>query len=103
MSREGWKGKSLEKQKISLQAQYCATEESLSLSVLYEVCLHKGLLERNVSIDPRSRSISFIPFFDGAYISFQDLKGPDSINQIIEDTNKLIYPYSFEQKEIEPN
>lgn len=103
MSREGWEGKTLEKKKISLQSQYCATEESRGLLVLYEVCLRKGLLDRNVSLDTRARCISFIPFFDGAYISFEDLEGPDCIDQIIEDTNKLIYPYSFEQKEIAPD
>lgn len=102
MSRDSFVGKSLEKQKISLQSQYCATEESRSLNVLYEVCLRKGLLNREATFRRNSRNISFIPFFDGAYVYFEGLKGDFEITQILEDTNELIAPYTFELKEIKP-
>jgi hypothetical protein len=103
MTRKDVKEKSLEKQKVSLQFHYCATEESRSLKVLYEVCLKKGVLSREAVLDSQTRSISFIPFNDGAYIKFPDLKGRFEVDQILKDTNKLIYPYSFELKDIEEN
>ncbi len=102
ISRKSFQGKDIERQKISLQAQYCATEESKSLYVLYEVCIQKGLLNKETTLNRKARNISFIPFFDGAYVSFEDLKDELEVNQILEDTNELIYPYSFELKEIEP-
>lgn len=101
MTRESFKGKSYNKQKISLQSQYCATEESKSLYVLYEVCIRKGLLNRNTLSNIKGRNLSFIPFFDGAYVNFENLD-EDGVNQIIEDTNKLIFPYSFVLKSVEP-
>lgn len=101
MSREGFANKSLEKQKVSLQAIYCATEESKSLRVLYEVCLQKGLLNRDATLNRKVRTISFIPFFDGAYIKFDKLT-EDGVRQILEDVNELIAPYCFELKTINP-
>lgn len=102
MSRESFKGKSLERQKISLQAQYCASEESRCLEVLYEVCLHKGNLDRNVALNKTMRNISFIPFFDGAYIYFNNLSKKSEVQQILDDTNELISPNSFELKDMKP-
>lgn len=46
MSRDSFKGKTLGKQKVSLQSQFCASEESRCLEILYEVCLHKGNLSQ---------------------------------------------------------
>lgn len=100
-SREGYFDKSLEKRKISLQAQYCASEESASLKILYEVCIRKGLLDRKVSLNGK-RCLSFIPFFDGAYIKFNELESEDEVNQILTDVNDIIFPYSFELKKISP-
>lgn len=102
MTRESFKGKDVARQKISLQAQYCASEESESLKVLYEVCLHKGRLDREASLHKASDSICFIPFFDGAYVHFEGLTLESEIQQILHDTNFLIYPYQFELKKIEP-
>lgn len=102
MTRESFSKENLEKQKISLQAQYCATEESRSLYVLYEVCIQKGLLSREATLNRKSRCISFIPFFDGAYVSFDDLQDVSEVEQILKETNELIAPYSFDQKEMEP-
>jgi len=101
-TRESFKNKTPEQQKVSLQSQYCATEESRSLKVLYEVCLKKGLLNREVTLNTTAKSIFFIPFFDGAYIKFDDLKKVSEVEQIIRDTNELINPYTFELKAIEP-
>lgn len=102
MSRDSFKNKDVERQKVSLQAQYCATEESRSLYILYEVCIQKGLLNRDATLNRKVKNISFIPFFDGAYVSFENLRNLSEVKQILEDTNELIYPYSFEVKEIEP-
>jgi len=102
MSRDSFKDKPLEKQKVSLQAQFCASEESRSLYILYEVCIKKGLLNRDATLNRKARNISFIPFFDGAYVSFEDLKHLSEVKQILDDTNELISPYSFEVKPLEP-
>jgi hypothetical protein len=103
MSRDSYKSKNVERQKVSLQAQYCATEESKSLMVLYEVCIQKGLLDKEVTLNKKVRNISFIPFFDGAYVKFDGLNNVSEVEQIIKDTNELVYPYSFELKDIEPD
>lgn len=102
MSRDSFKEKTLEKQKISLQSQYCASEESWCVEILFEVCLHKGNLTREVTLNKASRNISFIPFFDGAYIHFEGLKHKSEVSQILIDTNEFIYPNKFVLKEFEP-
>jgi hypothetical protein len=102
MSRDSFKEKTIEKQKVSLQAQYCGSEESWCLEILYEVCLHKGNLNRDVTLNKSTRNISFIPFFDGAYLLFEDLKHKSEVSQILTDTNEFIYPNEFVLKEFEP-
>lgn len=102
LTRESFKKRNLEQQKISLQSHFCTTEESKSLSVLREVCLHKGKLDREATLNKKARNISFIPFFDGAYVNFDGLSFKSQVEEILKDTNDLIAPYAFDLKKIQP-
>jgi len=102
LTRESFNKRTLDQQKVSLQSHYCTTEESKCLDILREVCLQKGLLDREAKLSKESRNLSFIPFFDGAYISFNSLKRKVEVESIVADTNDLIAPYVFEVKDIKP-
>lgn len=102
LTRESFKKKNPNQLAVSLQSHFCTSEESKCLEVLREVCLQKGLLDRDAKLSKDSRNLSFIPFFDGAYISFASLKRVKEVEEIIADTNELIAPYRFEVKEIKP-
>ena len=102
LTRESFVKRGLEQRKVSLQSHYCTSEESKCLHVLREVCLHKGKLDNIAKLSKNTRNLSFIPFFDGAYIYFDILSSKEQVQQIIDDTNKLIAPYVFELKSIEP-
>lgn len=102
LTRESFMKRNLAQQKISLQSHYCTTEESKCLEILREVCLHKGLLDKESKLTKKARNLSFIPFFDGAYVSFSSLLTEKQIESILKDTNDLIAPYSFELKKIKP-
>lgn len=102
LTRESFMKRNLDQQKVSLQSHYCTSEESKCLDILREVCLHKGLLDRKAKLSKESRNLSFIPFFDGAYITFDSLTRLEEVESIIADTNNLIAPYIFEVKNIQP-
>lgn len=78
------------------------TEESKCLYILREVCLHKGLLDEEATLSKHSRNLSFISFSDGAYIAFSSLENKDQVTEILNETNQLIAPYTFELKPIVP-
>lgn len=102
LTRESFNKKNLNQQKVSLQSHFCTTEESKCLEILREVCINRGLLDRKAKLSKESRNLSFIPFFDGAYVSFPFLLRKEQVQYILTDTNDLIAPYIFELKEIQP-
>lgn len=95
--------RSIKEKQVSLQSQYCQTQESIMLKILREVCLHKADLDEKVQLNRVNDTLSFIPFFDGAYVRLGDWKSEKHIAEIIADTNMLIHPHIFELKPIEPN
>lgn len=97
---------------ISRQFQYCASKELKNLHFLYEVLVQKKFLCRNEVLIQKellygdklsnihSKTLTFLPFTDGAYIFLEDLTYKE-IDEIVEDTNKLILPYSFVLEEVD--
>ena len=55
---------------------------------------------RDVPLNIPTRDIFFI--FDGAYLTFEDLKYKSELSQILTDTNEFIYPNKFVLIELEP-
>jgi hypothetical protein len=90
--REDFAEKSLEEKQLSVQNFHCFTEETNLLLSL------KTFLEKSMGEEDK---LSFIPFFDGAYIKFKDFRGAQGINNLLVDFNTDIYPYEFVVKAIE--
>ena len=90
-----FKNKSLEEKKISAQTVYCFTKESELILKLYNT------LEKYSKIF--NTELSFILFFDGAYVRYEDKIAHFKINEYIDEVNKLIIPFKFVSKPIEPN
>jgi len=90
-----FKSKPLNKQKKSAQTVYCFTKESELVMCLYNT-LHKHSKEFNTEL-------SFVPFFDGAYARYKDPVAHSKIIEYIDEVNKLIIPFKFVSKPIEPN
>ncbi len=61
--------------------------------------VHKS--NRVVIVNIPTTNISFIPFFDGAYLLFEDLKHKSEVSQILTDTNEFSYPNRFVLIELE--
>lgn len=53
LTRESFIRRNLEERKLSLQFHWCTTEESKSLEILREVCLHKRKLERKTLLNKK--------------------------------------------------
>lgn len=95
---------SLEKQKVTIQTYYCFTKESELVLKLFDF-LSEYAKDKNLIL-------SFIPFFDGAYVRF-DINSvfanscenifARSIAELVEELNKKILPLKFKIKPIEPN
>jgi len=101
-TKTDFRKKSIRKKKVSVQSIYCFTKESELVLKLYNYFVQ---ISKKYETD-----ISFIPFFDGAFIKFdkemalltfqgQLFNFKDNINQF----NTTISPFRFEIKPIEPN
>lgn len=84
--------KPLNKQKRAAQTVYCFTKESELIKTLYNVFKHSK--EFNTEL-------SFILFFDGAYVSYENIVAYSKINEYINETNELILPFKFISKPID--
>lgn len=91
IKREDFAEKSLEEKQLSVQNFHCFTEETHLLLSL------KTFLERSMDEEDK---LSFIPFFDGAYVKFRDFRGARGISDLLIDFNADIYPYEFVVKDI---
>jgi len=90
-----FKNKSLNDQKKSAQTIYCFTKESELINILYNVLINYS--------KKFNTELSFIPFFDGAYARYKNKTAHSNINEYIDEVNKLIIPFKFVSKPIEPN
>lgn len=90
--KDTFKNSSIKKKQISCQNFYCHSLESRMLFELFKL-LNKKALEQNNKI------LSFIPFFDGAYIKFEN---PNILTNLPNFLSEITY-VNFKQKEIKPH
>jgi hypothetical protein len=86
-----WKEKSLEKQKVSLQSYYCQTQETAKLLALYD------FLQKKQEETP----LEFVPFFDGAFIRFENTLSNKNIDSFLKQYNETDEFINFTVKEMD--
>ena len=94
--KKRYKASDLERKKVSIQSYYCQTQESELLLDLYWFLKE---IEGNVPL--HQLPLVFIPFFDGAYIRFDNPRHQLHLNQYIEEYNSKSRFIKFKEKSLE--
>jgi HEPN domain-containing protein len=95
-SHKGFKGKTIERQKITCQSYYCGTKET-ELVVKF-----KEFIDERLNLKINSDDYSFIPFFDGALIRTKEIGRTMKLDEgLLEGFNKSISPFKFAVKDFD--